>query len=618
MASNVIQIRANDGLANFASGRGTSVDRLANNFWFMSQMVPTAIEAAYRTNWMIAKIVDLPPMDMCKEWRDFQADKEDIAKLEAEEKRLQVREKVRTALSYGRLGGGVLLIGLGDDPTRPLPANIRPEQIQYLHPMTRWQVTIGDEDMDILSPTFGEPKWYELAGASQKVRIHPTRMIPFRGEHVPNIGTASWQDRFWGDSTIQRVNQAVQQATTATDGFASLIDEAKIDVWKLKGFMSELALDDTTVTRRVEYTNQAKSTHRAVILDSEDTFEQRQLTWTGMPEVIKTYLSIVAGAADIPATRLLGKSADGMNATGEGDEKNYMEMIAARQDSILRPALDRLDKVLFPSAGVSPDKITWAFAPLKKLSEKEQADIAKTKAETVQIYVSNNIMPSSAIEKAAQNMLIEDQWLPGLEDALKEAEAAGEELPGGDDLDIVPVPNREEVIQNVSAGSGGQSGSGLPARRAVAANDATPRTLYVSRKVQNVAEIKAWAKSQGLPELQDDLHVTLIYSRTPLDWMKVESDEWGQEKNGNIEIAPGGVRIVEPLGDRTAVLLFTSSRLSWRHEQIVRAGAEHGFPDYQPHISLTGEPVDLSKVEPYRGKIVLGPEIFEEVRSGDE
>lgn len=616
MASNVVPIFANDGFANFATGRGTSVDRMSHNFWHMTQMVPTAIEAAYRTNWMMAKIVNLPPLDMCKEWRDFQADKDDIAKLEAEEKRLQVREKVRTALSYGRLGGGVLLIGLGDDPTQPLPTDIRPKQIQYLHPLTRWQVTIGDEDMDVLSPTFGEPLWYELTGAQQKVKIHPTRMIPFPGEHVPNIGTSSWQDRFWGDSTVQRVNQAVQQATTATDGFASLIDEAKLDIWKLKGFMSELALDDTTVTKRVEYTNQAKSTHRAVILDSEDTFEQRQLTWTGMPDVIKTYMAIVAGAADIPATRLLGKSADGMNATGEGDEKNYREMIASKQDSDLRPNLDRLDVVLAPSAGVDPGKVSWSFAPLSKLTEKEQADINKTKAETVQIYADNNIMPSSALEKSAQNMLIEDQWLPGLEDALKKAEQAGE-LPGDGDeteLGIVPVGS-EGGGQAISRGRGA-SPDAAPARRA--ANDAwmledwAAKPLYVRRDVINRADIVKWAESQGFTDIAPDLHVTITYSRTPVDWMAM-----GESWRGKLEIEAGGPRLVEALGPdgKYKALLFTAYELISRNQEMRDKGASFDWPDYQPHISIqVGGDIDLATVKPYAGKIVLGPEIFEEIR----
>jgi hypothetical protein len=66
----------------------------------------------------------------------------------------------------------------------------------------------------------------------------------------------------------------------------------------------------------------------------------------------------------------------------------------------------------------------------------------------------------------------------------------------------------------------------------------------------------------------------------------------------------------------TAVLMFASSQLYWRHREIVEAGASHDFPDYTPHVSLTESPVDLSGVEPYRGRIVLGPEIFEELREG--
>ena len=72
------------------------------------------------------------------------------------------------------------------------------------------------------------------------------------------------------------------------------------------------------VMRRLEIAQAAKSNHRAVIRDAAETWEQRQITWGGMPEIIMTYVSLVAAASDIPATRLMGKAPDGMNATGEG------------------------------------------------------------------------------------------------------------------------------------------------------------------------------------------------------------------------------------------------------------------------------------------------------------
>lgn len=156
--------------------------------------------------------------------------------------------------------------------------------------------------------------------------------------------------------------------------------------------------------------------------------------------------------------------------------------------------------------------------------------------------------------------------------------------------------------------------------------DAQPRTLYVCRDVVNVDDIRQWAKDQGLPELMPDLHVTIMYSRTPVDWMKVGASDfgYGQNEDGTLTVAPGGVRIVEPLGNGEVIaLLFTSSQLSWRHEQIKRdAEASWDWPDYQPHITLfkisSDVYFDLDDVEPYRGKIVLGPEIFEEVKDKEE
>lgn len=598
--------RIRDGLANMMSGQGTSADKRAHARYFLRPLDHASIDAMYRSSWLMRKVVDLPPKDMTRAGRDWQADKADIAKLEAEEKRLKLWAKLRQALILGRLGGGAIIIGTGDDPSQPLNiARLGTRKLAYLHVCSRWHLTLGQVVSDPASEFFGQPESYRL-NAGQNINIHPSRVIPFKGLPIADVGLA-WgsQDWFWGDSVLQSVQDAVTNADLAQDGFASLIDEAKIDVIKIAGLMDQAASPEyeTLFMRRVELANLGKSTHRALIIDEREDWQQRQVTWNGMPDVIRTYLEVVAGAADIPATRLLGKSADGMNATGEGDDNNYWTMIEGLQQSDLQPALDVIDPLIGASAGVELGDAWSVFAPLRQLSEEKLATINKTKAETIKIYADANLVPTEALEEGVQNMLVEDAWIPGLDQALEnmpddERFPSRAEPDGTDPSAIVPL-NRE-------------GGDLPPVRRA--ANDAAPRTLYVRRDVVNVAEIKAWAKAQGLPDLQDGLHVTLIYSWSPIDWMKIQG-EWSADEKGEITIPPGGVRIVEPLGDRTAVLLFTSSALSWRHEAIKRAGAEHGFPDYQPHISLTGEPVDLSGVEPYRGKIVLGPEIFEEVKA---
>jgi phage gp29-like protein len=147
-----------------------------------------------------------------------------------------------------------------------------------------------------------------------------------------------------------------------------------------------------------------------------------------------------------------------------------------------------------------------------------------------------------------------------------------------------------------------------------------PRPLYVERRLQNVAEFKKWAKGQGFSNIVDDLHVTVLYSRTPVDWFSL-GESWGNDQNGRLTVAPGGPRTVLALGDKGAVVLrFASSDLSWRHESMIEKGASHDFDEYAPHVTITydGSGVDLDKVEPYTGELVFGPELFEELETSDE
>jgi hypothetical protein len=195
------------------------------------------------------------------------------------------------------------------------------------------------------------------------------------------------------------------------------------------------------------------------------------------------------------------------------------------------------------------------------------------------------------------NTFIEDGSLPGLEAAIAEYGKLSDQQENEADVTAAIVP------------ANGNAAVALPK---VAANDAAPRTLYVRRDVVNAAEITRWAKGQGFTDIVPDLHVTIAYSRTPVDWFSVGTS-WSEK----LDIAAGGPRQMERLGPdgEYIALLITANELVWRNKEIREAGASWSWSDYQPHISIQiGGDVDLAKVEPYQGKIVLGPEIFEEVR----
>ena len=258
---------------------------------------------------------------------------------------------------------------------------------------------------------------------------------------------------------------------------------------------------------------------------------------------------------------------------------------------MLQPALQVLDECLIRSAlGSRPAEVFYNWRSLWQTTDTERAAIGKSTAESIKIIADTRLIPENVLATVAVNMLTEAGIAPGLEaEMLEYGKSTPQEETGEDDDE--------------------QIAAAMPVK------DAQPRSLYVSRKVVNADEIAVWAKEQGITDLLGDLHVTIAYSRQAFDWIKAgNANEWSNGGKDELVIPEGGPRAVEPLGGMSAVLLFASSQLSWRHESIIRAGGSYDWPEYTPHISLTKATVDLSKVEPYRGRIVLGPEIFEEIR----
>jgi hypothetical protein len=202
-----------------------------------------------------------------------------------------------------------------------------------------------------------------------------------------------------------------------------------------------------------------------------------QITWAGIPAMMDAFDQRVAAVADIPFTRLMGRSPAGMNATGQSDTDNWNKMVVAGQNLELRPCLEALDAYLVPSAGVT-SPVTWRFAPLSTPSEKEEADTFKTFMEALEKVQGTNTIPDRAFAEAFQNWMEEREFMPGLAGALAKvpkAERFGL-APGLPDLDANGDPIDPSALQEggdpASRTTPGDPMEAEPRRRA--ANDKVP------------------------------------------------------------------------------------------------------------------------------------------------
>jgi phage-related protein (TIGR01555 family) len=169
----------------------------------------------------------------------------------------------------------------------------------------------------------------------------------------------------------------------------------------------------------------AKGINRALVLDKDEEYDRKEISFATLPEVMQSFLQMAAGAADIPVTRLLGQSPAGMSATGESDMLNYYDRLSSIQSLEMTPALYRLDECLIRSAlGTRPPEIFYSWSPLKQMTEKELAEIGKLHAETANILKSAGIYTAEELRRVVTTQLVEAGFYPGLDQVVGEEDAA--------------------------------------------------------------------------------------------------------------------------------------------------------------------------------------------------
>ncbi len=423
-----------DGLVNLVSGMGTGAGKRDHNqFVFSNIYNHRELEAAYMTNWIARQIVDIPADDMTREWREFKCVCAD--EIRQTEDDLGLRNAVNDALTWARLYGGAAILPItNQDLEKPFrPELVKKGEVARLLVLDRWDLASSAiNTWDILAENYLQPEYYTLYQGSQ--RIHWTHLIKFYGAKLPRRQRVITQG--WGDSELRKCLLDLKDAVSSKNGIAELMQSANVDVITRNGLAEELSTDqEAHIIERYRLFDQMKSIVNTALLDGDETLDRLTLNLSGVADVLDNLMVWVAGAADIPVTRLFGTSAKGLNATGEGDLHNYYDSIRSKQNTQLKRPLSGLDNVVVRSAvGHMPDDFNYTWNPLKQINEKELAETRKAQADTDIIYLDAGVIGRSHVMRRLES---EEsyQYQDGVIEQIESTEdlSVGQSYLGGED-----------------------------------------------------------------------------------------------------------------------------------------------------------------------------------------
>ena len=403
------------GMPNLLEGTSYPMVRLTQDY--------TLLNSLYRNHWIIRKIVDVIPEDMCKNWIKLKTQVEpgQISAMEKVLRKTKTKSRILEGLKWGRLYGGaaglILLDGESGYLAEPLDYRfILPGSYKGWLILDRWSGISPEAELvgDITSPDFGLPKYYQITlNDGRMLRVHHSRIIRFMGNALPLW--ESWAEQQWGASVVESIYEELKKRDNTSFNIANLVFLANLRIYKTS-MTDLLSLGDSKLQQdfynMMQQINWMMNNSGMTIIGKEDEFDSKQYTFTGLNDVYESFMLDIAGACEIPVTRLFGRSPAGFNATGESDLTNYYDSIEEKQEAYLAPILDKLLPVIALSAwGMVPDDLEYEFNPLRKADPKENADLAKSMAESVvSVYNANLISQQIALKELRQQSEQTGMW----------------------------------------------------------------------------------------------------------------------------------------------------------------------------------------------------------------
>ena len=370
-----------------------------NTRWNLISNYRSVLSEAYAEYGIVQTLVEQPVADAFS--RGFNVDTEELSPDQKKElqtflERNQIVQTIQKAIGWSRLfGGGGVIVVTDQKPDTPLDiSKINKDTPLSFVDADMWE--LYKDTTNIWNPAIDTDN--ERKFSYYGINLHRSRVFPIMGKEAPSFIRPRL--RGWGMSELERVVRSINSYLKNQDLIFELLDEAKIDVYQLNGFNRAMLTPQGSrgAEERVRISNTLKSYLNALVLDVTDKYEQKQLSFNGLSDILNQIRQGVAADLKMPMTKLFGVSAAGFNS-GEDDIENYNAMIESEIRSkvkyIVVQVLEICCQKLF---GFVPKNLNITFNSLRILSAEQEENMKNSQFNRlIQAYTNGMISLGDAL-----------------------------------------------------------------------------------------------------------------------------------------------------------------------------------------------------------------------------
>lgn len=364
--------------------------------WYLVSNFRQFLSELYVENGLVQTIVDVPVDDGLRGGvilQSNQLSEEQIEELKNSLDRDDDLDIAGQAAKWNRLFGGAGILVLTDqDPEEPLDLEmIGPDTPLEFRAVDMWELFFDKQNTEGYDPAVQSEDFdfYNYYGE----QVHKSRVMRLKGITAPSFIRPRL--RGWGFSVVEALIRSINQYLRATDVGFEVLDEFKLDIYKIKNLVNTLIspTGGQQIQQRVAQANQMKSYQNAIVMDSEDDYVQKQLSFAGLSDWMQQARMQVASDMRIPMIKLFGTPSTGLNAGDEDSIEIYNSMVESQVRNKLKYNILRMCEIKCQKMfGFVPDDLSLEFKPLRLLSGEQEENVKNSKFNRLIIAKQNGLV----------------------------------------------------------------------------------------------------------------------------------------------------------------------------------------------------------------------------------